>query len=322
MFDTPILFLIFNRPDTTALVFEQIKKVQPKYLYVAADGPRSNSQGEDDLCKASRDIVLEGIDWDCEVRRLFRDENLGCGKAVSEAITWFFEHVEEGIILEDDTVPDISFFTYCKVLLERYRYVEKVMHIGGNNFQFGLKRGGGDYYFSTLSHIWGWATWKTRWHKYEFDLTKASRIAESSFRDSFNNNKQFIDYYKSIFTEVADRKIDTWDYQWLYAVVANNGFAICPNVNLVRNIGFGNGATHTKNEPDWNILNVTETITSFCSPRTFEIDYDADEYTLENIIGVKPIKPLIPSQKSFSSRTKRLKGRVCRRIRNLWRTKN
>jgi len=159
---TPVLFLIFKRLDTTKQVFEQIKKAKPPRLYIAADGPRDYVEGEAEKVKAAREYVLSNIDWNCEVKTLFREKNLGCGKAVSEAITWFFENEEQGIILEDDTVPSQSFFWFCEELLNRYKDEKKVWHIGGTNFQDGIIRGNGDYYFSALNHIWGWASWVDR----------------------------------------------------------------------------------------------------------------------------------------------------------------
>ena len=166
-FDVPILFLVYNRPDTTATVFEEIRKQKPKQLFVAADGPRTDMPGDAEKCKNTRELVMNGIDWECETKTLFRDNNLGCGLAVSNAITWFFKNVEEGIILEDGTLPDQSFFTYCKVLLEKYRYDDKLKMISGNNFQQGKWRGDGSYYFSAYSHIWGWASWRRTWKEYD-----------------------------------------------------------------------------------------------------------------------------------------------------------
>ena len=159
MFNNPILFLIFNRPETTAPVFEQIKKIQPKYLYVAADGPRSNRPGEDELCKASKAIVLEGIDWDCEVKTLLRGKNMGCKRAVSDAINWFFENVEQGIILEDDCLPDESFFYYCEQLLEKYKYDNSIISIGGTNLGYHFENND-SYAYSKFMNMWGWATWR------------------------------------------------------------------------------------------------------------------------------------------------------------------
>ena len=146
MFNTPILFLIFNRPDTTIEVFNRIKKIQPKYLFVAADGPRQDKIGEKEMCEATR-AIIEQIDWDCEVKTLFRESNLGCGKAVSEAISWFFVHNEMGIILEDDCLPDLSFFSFCENLLEKYKDDSRISTICASNYQL-QNNTSNSYYFS------------------------------------------------------------------------------------------------------------------------------------------------------------------------------
>ena len=160
--DTPILFLVFNRPDTTSKVFQRIREIQPLKLFIAADGPRPEKEGEKEKCETVKRSVLENIDWPCEVKTLFRNNNLGCGKAVSNAITWFFQNVEEGIILEDDILPDKSFFNFCKDLLEKYRYDERIKVIGGSNIhkKAGIKD---SYYFSSICRIWGWASWRRVW---------------------------------------------------------------------------------------------------------------------------------------------------------------
>lgn len=286
MFTTPVLFLIFNRPVTTKVVFEEIRKIKPKYLYIAADGPRAGKVDDDKRCAVVREIVLTNIDWECEVKTLLREENLGCGRAVSEAITWFFDNVEEGIILEDDCLPDPSFFEFCSHLLKRYRNEEKIMHIGGSNFQFGVIRGDGDYYFSTISHVWGWATWKRAWCTYQFDLKKISDLSDLTYNFIFNNNQSFINYYKQVFAKMRDNGIDTWDYQWFYAIHASNGLSICPNVNLIKNIGFRSDGTHTLYEPIWNKKYIAKHISSFKQPSKIIIDYDADAYTLREITGI------------------------------------
>jgi threonyl-tRNA synthetase len=172
MFNTPILFLVFKRPDTTERVFEQIRSIRPAFLYLAADGPRNDKSGEKETCKKVREIVLSNIDWECEVNTLFRDENLGCGKAVSQAITWFFEHEEEGIILEDDCLPDASFFQYCAELLKKYRTEEKVMTISGSNLLGYPWKVNGQSYFWGQGGIWGWATWKRAWSLYDFKMQR------------------------------------------------------------------------------------------------------------------------------------------------------
>ena len=244
---TPILFLIFNRPDTTQKVFDVIKQIKPKYLFVAADGPRENKSGEKELCEQTKQIVLKNIDWDCEVKTLFREKNLGCGKAVSEAIGWFFESVEKGIILEDDCLPDKSFFSFCEELLEKYRYNEKIFMISGNNFLPNHPNPKESYYFSEIAHIWGWATWKRAWKKYDFFMKNLPIFLKNKEIEKKIKNKEVANYYIDRLNDVYKKRIDTWDYQWLYTIWNFNGLSIVPKHNLISNIGFNKDATHTKN---------------------------------------------------------------------------
>ena len=242
---TPILFILFNRPDTTQVVFNAIRKIKPLRLYVAADGPRPTVQTDLKRCADTREII-KGVDWDCEVKTLFREKNLGCGKGVSSAITWFFQQEPEGIILEDDTVPSDSFFWFCQELLEKYRNDNRVMHIGGNNF---LDESPGNkncsYYFSRNGHIWGWATWQRAWKTYDFKISLYEQLKEEGFFDEFFLNR-FEKYYRMRkFNQVHDGSLDTWDYQWDFARFVNSGLSIAPQKNLVKNIGFGVDATHT-----------------------------------------------------------------------------
>jgi hypothetical protein len=242
--ETPILFLIFNRPDTTYKVFESIAQQQPSKLYIAADGPRSSKVGEDLLCQNTRKIVSK-IDWPCEVKTLFRDQNLGCRQAISGAIDWFFDHEEEGIILEDDCLPHPDFYRFCVSMLERYRQEERVMHITGDNFQGGLKHGNASYYFSGYAHIWGWATWKRAWRLYNVNMTyeEASEIIDKHFKNYFEKK-----YWKIVAQKVKSGEFNTWDYQWAFTLWKYNGLAIIPNNNLVSNIGFGESSTHLVDE--------------------------------------------------------------------------
>jgi hypothetical protein len=287
-FSTPILFLVFNRPDTTKQVFEAISKVKPSKLFVAADGPRLQKEGEKQKCEAVRNIATQ-INWDCELVTLFREENLGCGKAVSEAITWFFEHVEEGIILEDDCLPAESFFYYCTELLHMYRNDEKIMHIGGSNFQNGKKRGRGDYYFSSIPHICGWATWKSAWDKYDFTMNGYYDIKCIEILKKYYKHNHIIDYWINIFNSMSKGIVDTWDYQWYYTILESNGMSISPNINLVSNIGFGINATHTieKNKLVSD-LPISELKISN-HPNNIIVSKKADEFTYKYIYGI--VKP-------------------------------
>lgn len=240
---SPILFLIFNRPKETQVLFNAIREVKPKKLYVAADRPRSN--GKDELVCEKTKNILNQIDWDCELITLFREENLGCGKAVSSAITWFFENEEEGIILEDDCLPSEDFFRFTDTMLEKYRNDDRIGHICGTNFQDGIVRGNGDYYFSKTSPIWGWATWRRVWNKYDFKMSNLDRIYKDDVLSSLTNNKKHkIRIYNSFF-ETKKGFIDTWDYQFFYTNLLNNHLCIISNYNLISNIGFTEDATHT-----------------------------------------------------------------------------
>jgi hypothetical protein len=245
MIKTPILFLVFNRLDTTKKVFKAIRQVKPPRLYVAADGPRLAIEGESEKAKEVRDYVLNNIDWQCEVKTLFRSKNLGCGKAVSEAITWFFENEEMGIVLEDDCVPNQSFFGFCENLLKKYKDDERVMMIAGTNYFFGKESSEFDYYFSRYFSIWGWATWKRAWKLYDFNMKELDAFIEKGFFKSKNNfaDKRMGKFYEKMFLTMRRSKIDTWDIQWVYSCLINSGFSITPIKNLISNIGYE--GTHT-----------------------------------------------------------------------------
>jgi hypothetical protein len=266
--NTPILLLIFNRPVQTKEVFGKIRQCKPKYLYVAADGPRSNHADDLENCASARRLVIDSIDWSCEVKTLFRNENLGCGKAVSGAITWFFENVEEGIILEDDCSPDLSFFEFCQVLLEKYRNSEQVMMISG--FSFHKKSEFKEsYYFSRMSSIWGWATWKRSWQLYDFHV---------DHRTDFNNSFLFIEEgqvrkaFQDMLKETALGKIDTWDIQWSFAVAKNNGLGIVPLMNLVQNIGYSGAHTNQKKSKSQQIIAHTIAVDQLIHPRVVQVN--------------------------------------------------
>jgi acetyltransferase-like isoleucine patch superfamily enzyme len=245
MFDTPILYLIFNRLDLTETTFPCICKIKPKKLFIAADGPRINNSNDENACNLVREYVLSKIDWDCEVQTLFREKNLGCGKAVSSAITWFFDQIDYGIILEDDCVPNQSFFKFCEELLNKYKFDDKIMHISGNSF-LSTYIGTNSYYFSKLPFIWGWATWKRAWNKYNFMYHHLSNIERNEIIDKNFENSIIADYWKITFEKHLIENINmTWDYQWFFSIWKNNGLVILPKFNLVTNIGFGRDATHT-----------------------------------------------------------------------------
>ena len=244
-----VLFLIFNRPDTTARVFSSIRQARPRRLYIAADGPRNDRPGERELCEQAWQVST-AIDWPCEVRTLFRGENLGCRKAVSEGIDWFFEHESEGIILEDDCLPHPTFFFYCQQLLDRYRNFEKVMSISGSCFarRFFSRS---SYSFTYYADMWGWATWRRAWKHYDPDMKGWPQDREKLYQ-CFSGHSESIEYWSYFFDHVIKGSIDTWDYQWIWTVIQEAGMCVTPHMNFINNIGIRPDATHT-NDPSWHI---------------------------------------------------------------------
>ena len=247
--DTPVLMLVFNRPEQTREVFEMVRKAKPPRLYIGADGPRPG-KGEDDRVAAVR-AIFEEVDWECEVKTLYQEANLGCAKAPPAAISWFFEHEEAGIILEDDCLPSLSFFWYCQDLLEKYKDDQRVFQISGSNLQDGWKRDPDySYYFSTIGVIWGWATWRRAWKYYDWHVTLFEELKTKGYLDPWLWNQSstgyIMDFLKNTFKQGQD--IDTWDYQWFFTTYVQSGLCVIPNVNLIQNLGINQtDATHTTN---------------------------------------------------------------------------
>lgn len=284
MFDTPILFIIFNRPDTTQEVFNAIRAIKPKKLYVTADGARKGNQNDLINCPKTREII--NIDWDCDLKTLYRDENLGCRNAVSDAITWFFNQEEKGIILEDDCLPDLSFFPFCEELLEKYKDNEQIMLISGDNFQNSKKQGDSSYYFSRYNHIWGWASWRKVWEHYDVDMKTFPENKEKGFLNDIFSNKKARNYWLTRFEKAHRGEINTWDYQWTYSIFSRNGISILPNENLISNIGFGNQSTHTaKMNNKMANLPLGSITFPLTHPSEIKINMQADDYTFKTIFS-------------------------------------
>lgn len=241
---TPIVFIIFNRPAATRQVFNAIRAARPQQLYIIADAPRPDHPDDIAKCVATRAIVEE-IDWDCQVFKNYADRNLGCGLRVSSGLDWVFDRVESAIILEDDCLPDPTFFTYCTELLAYYNDDEQIVHISGNNFQFGQRRGEASYFYSHYAHMWGWATWRRAWRHYDYTIANWSDLRSTDWLDARLDTPAAVANWREIFDRMYDAKIDTWDYQWTFACWQNNGLCIHPQADLVSNIGFTSDGTHT-----------------------------------------------------------------------------
>ena len=287
----PILFIIFKRLDTTKMVFEAIRKAKPQKLYIAADGPRTLAEKQ--ATDTVRNYVLKNIDWPCQIFSEFQDQNLGCRYGVSHAITWFFQHEPEGIILEDDCLPHPDFFHFCSELLIHYRDNQKVWGIGGGNFQDGQNRGSGSFYFSHHVYIWGWATWADRWAKYDVDLKNIRTFTGLSTKKYSWGEYA---YWKKIFTQVKYKKFNTWDYQWMFTMWQNKGLWVVPNKNLVGNIGFGPDATHTFGTQNGIPHKKMDALKNLIYPEAVISDPDADAYAYRKNSAPLPLYKRIWNQ--------------------------
>lgn len=284
---TPIVFIIFRRPDETSSVFSEIRKAKPEKLFIIADGPRNTEEKE--LTDRTREIV-SNINWKCEIYKDFSEKNMGCRERVVSGLNWVFDNTDKAIILEDDCLPNQDFFRFSEEMLIRYEDNENIMHIGGSNFQqenneFKKSLNNSDYYFSKISQIWGWATWKRAWNKYDERMdTWSSKRSNKNFRKVFPN--LFIyQYWKYIFDKMYKDEFDTWDIAWTYTCFKENGLCIMPIENLVENIGKGPDATHKTN----NLTNIKAIGINFPlkHPSEIKVNQIADKFTYEKVYGVK-----------------------------------
>ena len=292
-FDTPILFLIFNRPETTLKVFEKIRLLRPRQLFVAADGPRSGSDSDFRNCASAR-LITQHIDWQCDVKYRFLEKNYGCRRAVSGAVNWFFSQVSEGIILEDDCFPSADFFHFCSAALKKYRNDEKIMHINGT-VHLPPEKLRYDAWFSRYALVWGWASWARAWQKYDPVLLNYSfDILNEVFPESEKSSR-----WRELLTSVQQNKagFDTWDFQWSAALFANNGLAVSPKCNLIQNIGIGTG-THEISEnlqfslPEKSVW-VPENINL---PQPESPDKKADDFIFDTVYRKSPLSKRVAAK--------------------------
>lgn len=276
---TPILVIGFNRPDHLTVLLERLREVQPHTVYFAVDGPRFDRQGERERVQTVRNLISD-ITWVPNKHMLFQETNLGCGLGVSTAITWFFEHEAEGIICEDDIIPDPSFFPYCTELLDRYRDDNRVFAISGCNFVPAehITRPELPYRFSQVPHIWGWATWKRSWDSYSLDIENwRSRLPARELFKRAGRSLSGAAYWASVFRVLARKEVDTWDGQLVLASMANHQWTATCNTNLIRNIGFDEQATHTFE--DRHELTPVGRVSLPLADVPVEVDEPADSWT-------------------------------------------
>jgi hypothetical protein len=245
MLKTPVALLLFNRPETTRRVFEAVRRARPARLLVVADGPRKDRPGEGDLCAAVR-AVVDGIDWPCEVLKEYSECNLGCRNRVSSGLDWVFKVAEEAIILEDDCLPHPDFFRFCEALLERYREDDRVVMIGGTNYLRDKLDIRESFCFSRYFAIWGWATWRRAWAHFDLAMRDWPELKRQGQLNGFYRQSFVRKHLAAMFDLAYLGKLDTWDVQWFYSCLFNNGLSVVPRRNLISNIGLD--GTHTSRD--------------------------------------------------------------------------
>ena len=288
---TPVVIVMFNRPNHLRKVFEQVRIAKPSKLFVIADGPRDNQVDDIEKCEECKKIIEE-VDWPCEVLKNYSIVNLGCGRRPATGLDWVFKQVEEAIILEDDCVPEQSFFKFCQELLEKYRHDDRIISISGNNYQNNNNICGNDsYYFSIFTQTWGWATWRRVWENYDFSMNLWPEFKQSKQLYGIFKEKDFADSWDRIFQDVYSGKIDSaWDYQFLFLSFIRNGLNILPKVNLVAYIGFDEMATHTF-DANCKLSNIisksTEIKFPLKHPNIVQRNYNADRNDMSVVFDYK-----------------------------------
>jgi hypothetical protein len=291
---SPVLFIVFNRPETTKQVFEAIRLAKPERLYVAADGPRKIRQGEADRCAEVRRIATD-IDWPCKLSTLFRNENLGCKIGVSSAIDWFFDNEEEGIILEDDVLPVSTFFNYCDELLEMYRHDDRIGMISGCNLITSHYMPNESYFFSRINHIWGWASWRRVWQHYDVAMNSWPEWYSKKGLSNFSEgNKCFESYWHEKFELAFSGRVDTWDYQWTFTCWRLGALTALPCHNQTKNIGFGADATHTVEKMPKYVISSAPLSLAFPLIHPFEVhrNVDGDKLIDAEVFGISLVQML------------------------------
>jgi hypothetical protein len=312
---TPVLLLTFNRPETTAQVLEAIRAARPERLFIASDGPRTHVPQDSEKVAATRAVIDNLVDWPCRVQKRYSDVNQGCRIGVSQAITWFFDQVEEGIILEDDCVPHPDFFGYCTELLDRYRNDPRVMNIAGDN-SVGLTPTDLDssYCFTRQTLIWGWATWRRAWDHYDADLDgwKTLRSDRARLKGLWPDPVERRWQTRKLNRLLETGQPNTWDYRWSFTVQVNEGLSVTPVTNLIRNVGFGAEATHTMSSRDARANVPAQSILPLRHPPTVTPDSDVERQIFDRVHGGATLRNPLRRTTAFGRRLASMGRRALR----------
>lgn len=308
--DVPVLLIFFSRPDKFLKVFNQVKKARPSKLFLYQDGPRNGREDDVINIKKCREIV-ETVDWECEVYTNYQTINIGCDPSEYNAIKWFFSHINKGIILEDDDVPSSSFFNFCKQLLDKYEFDNRIhMICGMNNLgEFDFNRN--SYFFSKFGSIWGWATWKRcvdSWdekYKYLNDICELKKMKEFLDDDKY--------YRKVVEISTNHKNTNRAHYESINGCsqYINNRLNIIPTKNMISNIGIGEDTTHSTN----NIKKLPYSIQKIFNMDTYEIDFPLihpNEVEINSKFDLAYKKLMLPNK--FVAYSRKIEGFLRKKI--------
>ena len=303
---TPVTMLVFNRPGKTRRVLEAVAAAQPSLLLVVADGPRPDRPEDVRACSETR-ALFDRLTWPCEVRTDFADVNLGCRQRILSGLDWVFSQVPECIVLEDDCVPEPSFFPYCEEMLERYRDDARVHMVRGGHF-FGERRTGRhSYHFSRWYHIWGWATWARAWQCTDPEMRRWPELRDSEWLPERLALPGMVDMARDTFDNAYHGRVTTWEYHFTFGGWLRDALAVCPERNLVTNIGFDADATHyTALEHPHALLSTAPLRFPLRHPRSVTVAGKAD--MLEWSLLHRRVAPQ-PFRRRVARRLQRLAGR-------------
>lgn len=280
-----VVLIIYKRSVNFIDIINALKNVKPSKLYIIADGPKP---GDKDECLKTRDTLEKIINWPCVIHKNYSNINMGLKKRFNSGISWVFEKEDRAIFIEDDCIPHPTFFRFCDELLEKYKDNDNVLTISGDNFQFGKLNIKESYYFSRYPHVWGWATWKRAWSKYDPDIKDWENSSKYAWLSKVSTSKVSALNWKYIFDRMYQNKINTWDYQLTYMSLKNRGLNIIPTVNLVSNHGYDAAATHTKRKSRVMDMKVQEMKFPLSHPKTLEWNDRADK-NIDRVVYLNPI---------------------------------
>lgn len=270
----PVVVVVFNRVSMAEKMMVELKKIQPSKLFVISDGARKNVPGESERVEQVRSIFKK-LSWPCEVFRNYADENMGCDLRVPSGLDWVFQYVDRAVILEDDCIPAEQFFIFAENMLEKYQNDLRVMMIAGSNMA--------PAYpivdccsFTARTYTWGWATWKRAWDHYCPDDSEWKRIIQQGiFRETYGVRTRY--YVRKELEYYLKRGQCPWDYLWWISCMGARGLCAVPKVNLIKNEGFGEEATHTREKGSYSgEVGVMEFPLQY--PEYVKRDYGFDRY--------------------------------------------